>query len=465
MIQIADDYRFEEVKGGVCQTEYLGKDENVTVPAEIDGKRVVALRGTFCEKMVKTVTIPASVERIVAGTFECHRPQPPLWGDVLEFDEPWEPPMTLERLEVAPDSRYFKAVDGVLYSADMSELICCPAGKEGRFGIPAGVVRIADGAFFWCKTLSSVTIPEGVTEIGERAFCRCYALSSITLPESLTHIGKRAFEQCTSLERVEFSSGVASIGEYAFAGCDSLESIALSEGVTEIGGFAFLNCKSLRRAALPATLEKCSGSIFSNCDSLREVTINSRNPYYKIENGAMYTADGRELVCILTRETEQYSVPEGVERIAKCAFDECKYLRKVTLPDSVTEIGEDAFGFCKVLREITIPANLCHVRDFAFMGCASLEQAMLSAKMTCIGIFVFDGCKSIREVTIPDSVTEIGEEAFANCTSLESVTLPDSIESIADDAFAYCPNLTVRCSAESYARQWCEENDVECSMI
>ena len=56
------------------------------------------------------------------------------------------------------------------------------------------VAYIADGAFYQCDSLTSITLPDGVTSIGNSAFRSCFSLTDITLPDSLTSIGKYAFD-------------------------------------------------------------------------------------------------------------------------------------------------------------------------------------------------------------------------------------------------------------------------------
>ncbi len=59
--------------------------------------------------------------------------------------------------------------------------------------LPAGVKKIAKGAFKCCTALEELELPEGVTEIGERAFCGCSPLKRIYIPASVTRIGPYAF--------------------------------------------------------------------------------------------------------------------------------------------------------------------------------------------------------------------------------------------------------------------------------
>jgi len=66
----------------------------------------------------------------------------------------------------------------VLFNKDKTTLICCPAGKTGKYTIPGSVTSIGEGAFMGCRSLISVAIPNSVTSIGGEAFSGCSSLAS-----------------------------------------------------------------------------------------------------------------------------------------------------------------------------------------------------------------------------------------------------------------------------------------------
>ena len=69
-------------------------------------------------------------------------------------------------------------------------------------GLP--VTSIGDLAFYFCESLTSVTIGNSVTSIGNWAFDYCYSLTSITIPDSVTSIGGSAFDHCYSLTSIKY---------------------------------------------------------------------------------------------------------------------------------------------------------------------------------------------------------------------------------------------------------------------
>lgn len=111
------DYQYKVVDNGVEITKYTGSGGEVTIPSEIDGKKVTSIGwSAFWECSILTsVTIPDSVTNI--------------------------------------GSDAFKGCAGLM-----------------SINIPSGVTNIGGGAFDGCSGLTSINIPSSVTSIGSYTF-------------------------------------------------------------------------------------------------------------------------------------------------------------------------------------------------------------------------------------------------------------------------------------------------------
>lgn len=112
----------------------------------------------------------------------------------------------------------FRAVDGILYSRDMLDLICCPPGKSGSVAVPAGVRNIQNGAFDGCTEITQIQLPDSVENVG-RAFLNCSKLRCFQIPESQSILDYCMFMGCTDLEWVYLPCNVVIIQDQTFAGC------------------------------------------------------------------------------------------------------------------------------------------------------------------------------------------------------------------------------------------------------
>ena len=419
---------------------YISDKEDITVPAETDGRPVTAVGEEalcMCENM-KRVTIPDSVTIIEGNPFTiCEK---------------------LEEILVSPDHPALEVRDSVLFSKADARLIVCPTAVSFKsYTVPDGTKVIGNDAFWDCK-LNSLMIPEGVKEIGDRAFYYCENLKDVTIPCS-----------------------VKKIGESAFTGNSSLESFTLSEGVEELGDCIFWGCERLTSIAIPDSVKTIGSNPFVRCNGLKEIMVSPDHPVLEMKDGALFSRpDSRLVYYPLERKDEAYGIPAGTKAIGGFAFWYNDYLTSVTIPDSVTEIGNDAFGMCRKLKDAAISESVKMIGEAAFSGCESMTSVTIPKSVTRIDRFGFQGCRTLKEVTIPESVTEICEWAFCDCfglefvlipdgvkeigpytfgfcDSLKSVTIPDSVELIEDSAFIECgEHVTFTVGRDSYAQQYCE---------
>jgi hypothetical protein len=114
--------------------------------------------------------------------------------------------------------------------------------------IPASVEVLGEGAFYWCKFLSSVIFESGsrLLRIWRRAFRRT-DLMEIIIPASVGFLGEGCFSECKSLSSVRFESRsrLSRIKKNAFSKT-VLKEISIPESTEFIALDAFFNCPCSR---------------------------------------------------------------------------------------------------------------------------------------------------------------------------------------------------------------------------
>ena len=175
-------------------------------------------------------------------------------------------------------------IDYVVYNESYESTVSVDIPAEYD-GLP--VKSIANGAFWNCTRIASMTIPNSVTSIGYSAFEGCTSLKSITIPDSVTSIGYNAFSN-TAL--VNSQTGIKYVSNWV-ADCDeNITSAEIKKGIKGIVGKTFYNCKSLRSITLPSSITSIGTYAFTNCPSLESVTI--LNPKCKIDMSDVTICNG-----------------------------------------------------------------------------------------------------------------------------------------------------------------------------
>lgn len=134
------------------------------------------------------------------------------------------------------------------------------------------------------------------------------------------------------------------------------------------------------------------------------------------------------------------SIPEGVEKIGYGAFLGCKNLRNVDIPSTVMSIGPSAFKDCIRLERLDIPKTVTSIGNGAFSGCRKLKAVSLPNN-TPLATGVYYGWPNLKVVKIPENEYEISNSAFRDCEGLKSVVMHDKVTRIGYGAFSGCTKL------------------------
>ncbi len=436
------NYLWSTNNGAITLTKYTGPTGDIVIPDKINGLPVTTFVTQIFDPIRKTmtsVTIPNTLTWL------------PLWAiehcdalttvnipaSVTRIDgSPCYSCLHLKSITVDPQNPAFCSVDGVLYDKKLTRLVQYPCARPGELRIPDGVTAIDIYSIYGSVGLSSVTIPSSLTSLtGFSApwgglFSSCSALTNVVIPDSITNIGAYAFNNCKQLANIALPKSIVSIGHNAFQGT-ALISVSIPQNVTRLEGDAF-----------------------ERCPKFQTIAVDALNPAYCSVDGVLFDKNRTQLILYPGGRPGNYTIPDNVTTIGKCAFRGSSGLTNITISACVTQIEEQAFAHCGWLKAIAVDAQnpayssvdgvLFDKQQTQLLLCPAGKRGdyTIPNSVTSIGNHAFIGCSALTGVTIPVSVARIGEAAFANCGNLRSVTIPASLTSIGDNAFLACSNLT-----------------------
>ena len=237
------EYKLNHLGNAIMVTKYIGNDEHIVIPSQIEGLPVITLYayesiedgytvniGAFQNSNIKSVVIPSSVQYIYKAFANCSQ---------------------LTQVTFETDSQ----LETVHYAFEN-----CTALKELDFS-STQLTYIDNFSFAGCKKLKEIKLPDSVKSIGQKAFYECESLEEIVLPNRLEEINKFAFGYCTSLKTITIPAKL-NIYEVqsmsAFHDIPSLEKVIFEEGREEIKGYAFISITSDAEIIIPASVKKLS---------------------------------------------------------------------------------------------------------------------------------------------------------------------------------------------------------------
>lgn len=273
----ADLFLYEENEDGITILKYVGADNYVQIPSELDGVSVVRIAtGAFTQENISLlarkknffkkddteenqglgVYIPDSVEHIEEGAFP-------------------------------EDSVFISNAQGKKEGWKDSNLKGNAESESGNGGniyfmydkknvwVEGGMLFIYydyQQGYYLAKCLKqkkNVVIPayvkgQPVVHIGQKAFYENTHLESVVLPETIAFIFHEAFKGCTSLREIICNStNLSQIRAYAFAGCTALEEVVLPPFLTYLESCTFEDCGTIKTLTVPSALNNISGNAFS----------------------------------------------------------------------------------------------------------------------------------------------------------------------------------------------------------
>ncbi|MBQ8136477.1 MAG: leucine-rich repeat protein [Clostridia bacterium] len=296
--------------------------------------------------------------------------------------------------------------------------------------IPGSVKSIGDAAFY-DSALACVTLEEGVKEIGLGSFAACESLMEAHLPESLETMpqdvfsgasptllvwGKRgsfAEVYCDGLD-LQFADG----GEMAFEeNGTGLTLVSLSSEAGKLVIPSYVNGKPV--TAIAPDVHILNAEILYLPQELEEIPASlCSTPVW--QNGANK----------ILREV--YSGP-NVKKIGSYAFDGCNSLSVFPFSESLVEIGDRAF-YGSALEILSVPNGVVRIGKDAFENCQNLTSVFLPDSVIEIGDGCFSECVQLKEIRLSENLSALPLGTFSH-TAITHIHLPKSIETIGNWCF------------------------------
>lgn len=229
------------------------------------------------DSAITTVTIPAEIDGRKVCVFDaCFTDCPDLTEILVE------------------DGSTLKSVDGVLFD-DAGKLLSYPCGKSGTYNVPEGTVSIGEKAFANAAGLTEITLPSTLAYVDAEAFAGCTsltdfggavpltdgssikgctALTSLALKdmEETTQLANLRLEDCTALTQVSIPDCYQLTGTLRVDGCEKLKTLTLPNA-SSVDSWIILDCAALTDVTFGEFLTAASSVEIGQCPKLTHVDM------------------------------------------------------------------------------------------------------------------------------------------------------------------------------------------------
>lgn len=169
----------------------------------------------------------------------------------------------LAEYKTTPACTSYKAIDGILYNGDVTEILRYPDNLvTENYVMPETVKKVRDNVFSYKNLRGTITFSPVLEEIGNYSFSGTGITGDLNLPSTVKTIGYNAFEWCRYITGDVALPNIESLGSSAFYGCSNLNGtltigdnlttieystfyethfskVVIGSGIEEIGGWAF----------------------------------------------------------------------------------------------------------------------------------------------------------------------------------------------------------------------------------
>ena len=367
-------------------------------------------------------------------------------------------------------------------------------GPGGAVTIPATisnlpVTGIADDAFRFNDSLTSVTIRDSITSIGEEAFMAC-GLTNLVIPASVNSIGSDAFNLCDELTSLYFTGNApASLGVFPFAliyvgGFNGPyeEVIAYARpGTTGWTNFT-------QATGIPVQTWNIPGGSLQV--TLLPDAVAAGGAQWQVDGGSWQSSGLTLYNLALGRHTVSFApvgnwITPGNQTVTissnATASISATYLREfdftfITNNGAITITSYVGPGGAAVIPAVIHGRPVTGISDQAFSGDTNLTSVAIPVTVTNLGYGVFFASTNLTAITVdahnpvlasvdgvlfnkrlttlrqcpwgragsytvPAGVTTVGSNAFDSCFGLTNILLPNTLTNIESAAFANLPGL------------------------
>lgn len=447
IVMAESEFEYVDYEGGIAITGYNGEGGVVTIPAEIDGKKVVATKSTMSGDAVNALGGRNDITKVIISE----------GIKVIGYDSFYK--MTNLKEVVLPNT--------------LEKISAAAFARSGitSISIPESVTMIEGDAFYGTK-LTSIHIPKNAT-VGGSIVGNCKSLKKITVDSANPYYaadGKYLYSKNNGTavdyaggltnKRIIIPNYILNIMHYCFTNNKNIETVIAHKNVVKFYSLTFVGCTNLKEVYITGKNTLVSNSITDNPNLI--VYTNGKicdfadgerdtcddfvvKPYIEgMENitfDYQVMSDGTIRLDKYTGTATDVIIPEEyrgykVTWIKDGAFKSNKTVKSVHIPKSITFIGEAVFADCDNLTKFTTDNSIYGTtgtilyrkdnnRIIGYACGAKTSALTIPSNMVTIAPHSFHGADNLKTVVTNKGLKEIGYSAFKDCKNLKSIYVVD----------------------------------------